>query len=183
MNLFDHGADEAARHGVGGRSEHWRAALQIHYSHEAACLVTGGEDQREGHHEIPYHLCVLLGRPELELWVGYEDGGVWRPGNVVTLSNAPEFRIHEYYGHAGDWRSGNLDARADAAARRFGGTAAEIAANPAYMRMAATRLAPWDKMAPQAKVDLRALMDRRFPIALVKANMDPKWWDDVHAAA
>ncbi len=159
----DHGAAEAARHGI-ARSPHWPAverAFRAAHPHCLACAPDAPETAVQVHHRAPFHYVVALGRPDLEL----------DPRNLVSLCETEEGRPAENHhlliGHLGNFREGNLEVLEDAATTFHGMTAAQIHADPRWQAEIKTgRLKPLDEMSDAEKTAFRAMLDQRFPMAV-----------------
>jgi len=105
------------------------------------------------HHLFPFHYCVILGRPDLEL----------DERNLITLcEDRASPNHHLLIGHLGSFQSANLDATADAARYR-NRTEKLIRASASWLAEVAKRLKPLDKMTPADKDAFLALMNRTFP--------------------
>jgi hypothetical protein len=104
------------------------------------------------HHQVPFHLCVNLGRPDLEL----------DPRNLISLCEAGESH-HLVLGHLNDFKSYNPNIAIDA--KHFcGKTKVEIVADPHWQKISHARPQPLDKMSDADKAAFRALMDSKFPL-------------------
>lgn len=163
----DHGALVAGSHGL-KRSPHWEAICRkylLEHPNCAACKPGQSNVKPQVHHRIPFHFCVLLGRPELEEY----------PPNFIPLCETekgkPAPNHHLLIGHLDDFTSSNLDVTLDATHTWYGKTAAEIQFDPQWKLKCQHRMKPFGSMTAKDKRDLRALMDRLFPPALVKSSM------------
>lgn len=104
------------------------------------------------HHQIPFHLCVNLGRPDLELDLR----------NLISLCEAGEGH-HLVLGHLNDFKSYNPHILEHA--KHFQGkTKAEIVADERWKKISHERPQPLDKMSEEDKKALLALMDSKFPL-------------------
>src|ERR1700677_3043433 len=67
----DHGAAESARTGQSPRSPEWSKVEKAHLAKNphCACCATGTNLSAglQVHHKFPFHYCIALGRPDLEL--------------------------------------------------------------------------------------------------------------------
>ncbi len=98
----DHGAAEAAKHGV-ARSDKWPTVRKHHLQLEPLCQWCGSATHVEVHHIAPFHL-----RPELEL----------EPTNHITLCENDPLKAdcHYHHGHNGtSWKDFNPAVRAECA--------------------------------------------------------------------
>ena len=151
----DHGHEEAIRTIGRGRSSHWpaveRAFRKVH-PQCAACIVKAVAHVQI-HHRFPFHYCVALGRPDLEL----------DPRNLITLCEhvgGPEH--HLLLGHLDSFKSSDLDVAEDAITFR-GMSAAEIKKDKRWIKKVASRLTPLDKMSAKDKADFTRRMNATFP--------------------
>lgn len=157
----DHGAEEAARHGV-KRSDKWPAAREKHLQNEPHCVACKpGAKSRfplQVHHIFPFHYCVLLGRPDLEL----------DQRNLITLCenerNEPGDNHHLLIGHLDDFKSSNLRVEHDATETFHGMAADVIQADRRWLMERATRLKPLDEMTAQDKEAFKKEMNAHFPM-------------------
>jgi hypothetical protein len=69
-NHTDHGARVAAVFGI-HRSPHWSEVARKHLARQPRCICCRPDSPGQGipqvHHIFPFHYCVALGRPDLEL--------------------------------------------------------------------------------------------------------------------
>ncbi|MDE2097965.1 MAG: HNH endonuclease [Patescibacteria group bacterium] len=160
---MDHGADAAAAHGL-KRSDLWpevERAFRAKHPLCAACASTAVQI----HHIIPFHFCVLLGRPDLEL----------DPRNLIALCEKEEGKAaedhHLLLGHLDDFESYDASVRALATLAPFHGATAEaIRASAAWKVLVENRPAPWASMTDADKSALRSLMDTWYPLATQKGD-------------
>ncbi len=156
----DYGAAEAARFGI-QRSAEWPAVAKEHLKDHPQCAAckpgTNSQAKVQVHHIFPFHYCVTLGRPDLEL----------DQRNLITLCEAeagqPADNHHLLIGHLDDFTSSNLDVVADAKTTFHGKRAADIKNDPHWKQKEAARLKPLEKMTKQDKADFLAKMNARFP--------------------
>lgn len=90
------------------RSSAWPAVEQAHLHAQPACVACGKGQPGQGlqvHHMLPFHFCVKLGRPELEL----------DERNLMTLCDETINNHHLLLGHLGDFQSYNPNVKADVA--------------------------------------------------------------------
>ena len=155
------GTQEAARHGI-ERSPKWPKVEKQFLKNNPVCIACLPGQQSGGpqvHHVFPFHYCIALGRPDLEL----------DPRNLLTLCETEEGKPGENHhlmlGHLGDFKEGNLKVREDATVNFKGKHLQEIKIDPKYkLAVANQKLKALDKMTDQEKKDLRALMDSTFPV-------------------
>ncbi len=155
----DHGHTESARHGV-DRSPEWPDAARHHLQLQPTCMACRpgmhSQSKVQVHHIFPFHYCVALGRPDLEL----------DQRNLITLceeeAGHPAENHHLLIGHLDDFRSSNLEVITDA--QLFQGlSAVDIKRDSRWKQKEAARLKPLDRMTPQDKADFVALMNSRLP--------------------
>lgn len=149
----DFGLEQAKLNGVEARSPKWPEAERKHREMEPTCVACGSADNLNVHHILPFHFCVLLGRPELEL----------DQRNLITLC----VNHHLLLGHLDDWQSYHKEVREDASgpAGRFYNLLAEvIRENAIWLALEKSRPPVWEKMTDQEKADFRQLMDMMYPI-------------------
>ena len=157
---LDHGAAEAARHGV-ARSEHWPAverAVREANPRCAACDPTASEAGVQIHHIFPFHYVVALGRPDLEL----------DPRNLISLCETehdkPAPDHHLLIGHLGNFKEGNLLVREDATGRYHALDEATIRGDAEWQAEEhAGRLKALDAMSDDEKRAFRARLDAELP--------------------
>ena len=152
----DHGHEEAIRTIGQGRSPHWpkvEKAFRALHPQCVACVVKS-VTHIQIHHRFPFHYCVALGRPDLELDMR----------NLITLCEwkSPSPNHHELIGHLADWKSSNLDVANDAITFR-GMSSAEIRKDSRWIKKEANRLVQLDKMTAKDKVAFTKLMNATFP--------------------
>ena len=140
------------------RSHLWPAVQAAHLARNprcAACAAPGAPVQV--HHIFPFHFCLALGRPDLEL----------DQRNLITLCEAKAGTAaqdhHLLLGHLGDFESGNLEVAADAAGPYHDRSADQIRACPAWQKEAQARLKPLGQLTPAERTALRQTMDRCLP--------------------
>jgi hypothetical protein len=152
----DHGHEEAMRTIGRGRSPHWPAvekAFRKIHPQCVACLVKSVAHVQI-HHRFPFHYCVALGRPDLEL----------DPRNLITLCEwkSPAPNHHLLIGHLDNFQSSNLAVAEDAITFR-GMSAIQIKKDPRWIAKEAKRLVTLDKMTTKDKAAFTKLMNATFP--------------------
>lgn len=140
------------------RSSHWPAVEREKKKICPACIICGVTEAIQIHHVFPFHYCVALGRPDLELDLR----------NLVTVceTNAKlkEQNHHLLIAHLDDFKSANLKVIADSVTFK-NMTAAQIKESPLWIVAKAGKLIPLNQMSDAQKRELRALMDRTLPLA------------------
>lgn len=161
MPHVDHGAIEAARFGI-PRSPKWPGVEKAHLAIQPRCVCCEpGADTKAAlqvHHIFPFHYCIALGRPDLEL----------DQRNLITLcedeDGKPGENHHLLVGHLDDFASSNLNVVDDAKATFHGMSATAIRADVKWQAKVKTRLLPLDKMTPADKQAFKDAMNKRFPL-------------------
>jgi hypothetical protein len=139
------------------RSPQWPALEAAHRKRQPVCACCGNPDAPiQVHHIFPFHICVALGRPDLEL----------DERNLISLCQgkagveAPDH--HLLLGHLDSFQSLNLEVEEDA--RRFQGLSeAGLRGDPHWQAKAHQRLKPLEELSPDERTALRKAMDTRFP--------------------
>src|SRR5260221_9666156 len=127
----DPGAQVAAQFGL-HRSPEWPKAEKDHLQLEPTCVACGGTENLQVHHIIPFHFCILLGRPDLEL----------DHRNLATLCEREQTNHHLLLGHLDSFKSSNPNVRADTK-RYLGWLAARIVDDPHWKQRVGTRTPEW----------------------------------------
>lgn len=156
----DHDAEEASRLNI-KRSPEWPKVEKEHLAKQPRCVCCKpGSNLKAGlqvHHKFPFHYCIALGRPDLELDLR----------NLITLcedeSGRPGQDHHLLVGHLDDFKSSNLEVAHDAHVTFLGMTAAEIRGDKRWQAKVKKRLAPLDQMTPSEKEQFTHLMNSTFP--------------------
>lgn len=152
----DHGAEIASAHGL-KRSDKWPEEEQAFKKDHPTCAACDST-LVQVHHVLPFHFCILLGRPDLEL----------DPRNLITLCEKEKGQEaqdhHLLLGHLDDFQSYNKDVR-DFADIFKGQDMTAIKANSEWL--AAVKAIPpvWAKMTDDEKTTFRNLMDAWYPLA------------------
>ena len=142
------------------RSPHWPAIERQQLARVPYCECCGPAKPVKGlqvHHRLPFHYCIALGRPDLEL----------DPRNFINLCETehddPEANHHLLLGHLGNFQSDNVHVSGDVSI--FAGlSAAAIQTDPRWLARKATRLKLLPEMSDQDKADFVALMNAMFPL-------------------
>ena len=159
LNRVDHGARVAAVFGM-HCSPHWTEVAREHLARQPRCVccrADSGQGIPQVHHIFPFHYCVALGRPDLEL----------DQRNLVTLCGRSRDRIgenhHLWIGHLDNFQTSNLSVVRDAKNVFFGMPAIEFKSDPLWVRHAKRRLVPLELMSDEQKEALAETMNRRMP--------------------
>lgn len=163
----DHGLKVATKHSVLDRSSRWpteRKKFLCKNPYCKAChppkglakighsiLHAVGLPPVQVHHIIPFHFCVLLGRPELEL----------DERNLITLCERG-LNHHLVLGHLNDFHTFNPSVFTFVA-KYQGWDAQKIKADPYYVKAIAARPKTWDQMSVDDKAGLSSLMNQLYP--------------------
>lgn len=159
---LDNGEAVAAEHGF-KRSPRWSAVEREHKKIEPACIHCG-KTEADGisiqvHHGFPFHYCIALGRPDLEL----------DHRNLHSLCESTKTvkcdDSHLLIGHADNFKSSNLSVVEDAKGVLHGLSADDIRKHPVYIDRVTNRLKPLNEMNDDEKKALRELMDTQIPVA------------------
>jgi hypothetical protein len=156
---MDHGAAEGLRNGI-PRSPEWPRVEKAHLARQPRCVCCAGANPNaplQVHHMFPFHYCIALGRPDLEL----DDR------NLITLCEDEAGKDgqnhHLLVGHLDDFQSSNLAVHEDATRTFLGMTAAAIRADPRWQAKVAARLKPLDQMTDADKQAFKDAMNKTFP--------------------
>ena len=138
------------------RSGQWPAVENAHLQQHPACAACGLGQPRQGlqvHHMLPFHFCVKLGRPELEL----------DERNLMTLCDETINNHHLLLGHLGDFQSYNPNVKADVAGPLSKLGDDQIDADPSWQAEMQRRPPFLNKMSPQDIANFKLLMDTWYP--------------------
>ena len=138
------------------RSSQWPAVEQAHLQAQPACVACGQGQPGQGlqvHHMLPFHFCVKLGRPELEL----------DERNLMTLCDETINNHHLLLGHLGNFQSYNPNVKADVAGPLGKLGDDQIDADPSWQAEMRQRPPFLDHMTEQQIADFKALMDTWYP--------------------
>ncbi len=133
----DHGARVAAAFGI-HRSPHWTEVAREHLARQPRCVCCRPDSSGHGipqvHHIFPFHYCISLGRPDLEL----------DERNLITLCGPSRDRVgenhHLWIGHLDNFQTSNLSVVRDARKVFYGKPAKEF--KTSFPPNAAPRVAP-----------------------------------------
>lgn len=148
--MEDHGANEASRHGH-ARSPEWGKVEKAYKTMFPACAICGSKDKVQVHHVWPFHICIALDRPDLEL----------DPRNFISLCEG-ESEHHLLIGHLDDFRSANVHLRADIQTFRDM-TKEQIKADRVWQLKVKTRLKPLDELSDIQKDEIKKRLDDIYP--------------------
>lgn len=159
---IDRGEAEALRTIKRGRSPQWpkieHAFRKLHP--QCVCCIVPSTKHVQIHHRFPFHYCVALGRPDLELDMR----------NLITLCEWPSHPSPDHHllvGHLDDFQSSNLAVAEDAVTFR-GMSEAQIRNDPRWIKKAANRLPHLDQMTAADKAGFTKLMNTTFPLTAAR---------------
>lgn len=155
---IDHSAHEALRHGI-ARSTHWPAVEREFVKANPLCAVCANPKSAiQAHHIFPFHYCIALGRPDLELDFR----------NLISLCETekgkPAQDHHLLIGHLDNFKSSNVSVINDTVIFH-GMSMTEIEASDIWLVKKNNKLKLLDEMSDVEKSAFRALMDSTFPLA------------------
>ena len=138
------------------RSDKWSAVEKAHLQQHPTCAACGQGQPRWGlqvHHILPFHFCVKLGRPELEL----------DERNLMTLCDITINNHHLLLGHLDNFQSYNPNVRADIAGTlgKLGNN--QIDTDPAWQAEMQRRPPILNRMSLQDIANFKLLMDTWYP--------------------
>lgn len=134
------------------RSPKWPTVRKKFLKKVPACAC-GCTVDLEAHHVIPFHFCILLGRPDLEL----------DERNLIVLCDCPQHQHHLLIGHLDDFKTSNPKVREDAL-QYSKSDHVLIKTSQAWLDEKQARPNDWANMTEQDKKDLRARMDAEMPL-------------------
>jgi hypothetical protein len=144
------------------RSPEWPRVQKAHLLKQPHCMCckpgTNTSAGLQVHHIFPFHYCIALGRPDLEL----DDR------NLITLcedeAGKPGQNHHLLVGHLDDFESSNLAVVEDAGRTFYGMDAIAIKSDMTWLRKKVSRLRPLQQMTAAEKEAFREAMNRRLPL-------------------
>ena len=138
------------------RSDKWSAVEQAHLQSHPVCTACGQGQPGQGlqvHHMLPFHFCVKLGRPELEL----------DERNLMTLCDETINNHHLLLGHLGNFQSYNPTVKADVAGPLGHLGDDQIDADPSWQAEMRQRPPFLDHMNAEQIAAFKVLMDTWYP--------------------
>lgn len=155
------GTDEAELHGI-RRSPHWPTVEHHFKAANPFCMACGKDApitlaEIQVHHRIPFHFCILLGRPDLE--TDFRN----LVGLCETEAGPALPNHHLLLGHLDDFKSYNVDVLEDASVDFYQKTAQEIIASKTWVQKHTNKPKAWADMTDEDKKALRELMDSWYP--------------------
>lgn len=136
------------------RSEKWEEVRKTYLAEFPKCSMCEVTGAVEAHHIYPFHICIELGRPDLEL----------DKRNLVTLCEGEGSNEHHFLiGHLGGWESFNTILRADLKVFK-GTTQDEIRQDRLWQLKSEKRIEPFEEITPDEKKILKDEINKRMPI-------------------
>jgi hypothetical protein len=151
------------------RSDKWPAVEHAHLKLQPLCQCCKNPDPShkvQVHHMFPFHYCVALGRPDLEL----------DQRNLITLceseKDAPCDNHHLLVGHLDDFQSSNMTVEDDAKITFFGMSHDAIITDPRWIQKKSTRLKPLSQFTQDDKNAFIEAMNSKYPLITPTAPVD-----------
>ena len=151
MKKIDNGLEVAKKHGV-ERSSKWESFRKKFIQKNPACAVCGNTKNVEAHHVYPFHFCISLGRPELELC---ED-------NLISLCDNEDHH-HLLVGHLDNYKSYNLNVREDCEKYK-NNTKEQIKENKQWLIEESNRGKLIEDMTDEDKINFKKMLDEKFSV-------------------
>lgn len=165
MKIDDHGGFEASLHNI-KRSSMWPATRKAHLKREPKCIACPVDIQPplwrrmlflghavEVHHIIPFHICVILGRRDLET----------DSRNLVTLCRDKRYQHHLLLGHLENYGSYCLPVRRFVASMFRGMTEQQILDDSRWQTLLKSRPKAIQMMDSQELSTLAEHLDELMP--------------------
>ena len=138
------------------RSPEWHKIEKEVLDTNPGCSVCGLTESCQVHHIFPFHYCVSLGRPDLEL----------DKRNLTVLCETSKSKKtddhHLLVGHLDNFESFNSNVKQDELTYK-GLTAEQIRSNPAWSASVLHRMKPLNEMTQDDKNQLFNLINQTFP--------------------
>jgi hypothetical protein len=146
------GSSIAQRYGL-QRSPLWPRVEKAILAKFSKCTTCSGAQTLQVHHIIPFHLCHLVYRGDLEL----------DERNLLVLCEENVNDHHLLVGHLGNFESYNPGGRTAIEGTFIGLSAQQIKSDPTWLQLMKNRPAPWDQMKHEERLALRQYLDTNFP--------------------
>ena len=148
--------------GILERSPKWNAVQKAHLKKQPYCVACGKDvlytSGLQVHHIIPYHICIELGRPDLEL----------DERNLITLcqteENVTTQNHHLLLGHLNDWESFNKAVIADSKKIFYKQNSAQIKLNTTWLKKCFKKPKRLNDMTTQEKATLKTYINKILPL-------------------
>jgi hypothetical protein len=161
------GSSIAQKYGI-ARSPLW-SGVEKKVREDAKCMTCSNDQNLQVHHIVPFHLCHLVYRGDLEL----DDR------NLLVLCEENVNDHHLLVGHLGNFESYNPGGRAAIEGAFVGLSAQQIKADKTWQALMQGRPAPWNKMPHDQRLALRQFLDTNFAfIPTAKASAPFPFLDD-----
>ena len=138
------------------RSPLWPKAQREYLKQNPQCAVCSTNTTIQIHHVMPFHLCHLVYRGDLEL----------DERNFIPLCEEKGNNHHLLLGHLGDFESYNQGGREAilSLGKAIPGLSEEaIKADKAWVQLMGARLKPWEKWSHAEKLAFRQILDTTLP--------------------
>lgn len=160
---IDVGLLVASSIGITERSSKWSQVQKAFLKKHPYCVACGKKVKYKNnnglqvHHIIPYHICIELGRPDLEL----------DERNLITLCQTNEEittqNHHLLLGHLNDWESFNKTVKTNATKTFNKLSSEQIKLNLAWLKLCLKKPKRITDMTNQEKTQLRNYINKIFP--------------------
>ena len=142
------------------RSNKWSKIQKEHLQMEPKCAACGKDSNEvtlQVHHKFPFHYCIALGRPDLEL----------DHRNLITLCETSKDKNSENHhlllGHLDNFKSSNLNVEEDCKTY-YNLTSEQIQENKTWEIEEKNRLKLLTEMSEEEKEDFKNLMNKKYPL-------------------
>ena len=167
----DLGTSIALKYGL-KRSPLWAGVQRAYLAKNELCVVCSSNSTIQIHHIMPFHLCHLVYRGDLEL----------DERNFISLCEETGNNHHLLLGHLGNFESYNQGGRESilALGKSIPGLSEEaIKADQAWIQLMGSRPKPWEQWSHAEKLAFRQILDTTLPfIATAKASAPYPFLDD-----
>jgi hypothetical protein len=148
----DGGASIAQKYGL-QRSPLWPRVEKAVLQKFSKCATCSSTATLQVHHIVPFHLCHLVYRGDLEL----------DERNLMVLCEESVNDHHLLVGHLGDFESYNPGGRTAIEGAFIGLSAQQIKSDPTWQALMKNRPVPWVQMQHKDRLALRQYLDTNFP--------------------
>lgn len=149
------GTSIAQKYGI-KRSPKWDSVKDAYLKNNPECAVCSTTTSPQVHHVMPFHLCHLVYRGDLEL----------DERNFMPLCEETGHNHHLLLGHLASFTSYNPGGRESilALGKSIPGLSEEaIKADKAWMQLMGSRPKPWEKWSHAEKLAFRQILDTTLP--------------------
>ena len=159
---IDVGLLVASTVGIYERSSKWSKVQAQHLLKQPYCIACGKNvkytNGLQVHHIIPYHICIELGRADLEL----------DERNLISLCQTQENittpNHHLIIGHLNDWESFNKTVKTNASKTFYAQSSAQIKLNLTWLKMCLKKPKRITDMSSLEKQQLTQYINKKFPL-------------------